>query len=274
MINTLFKIFMLMFALSFMTSIKAQTTYTMKFDHSDYSFVTQSDGKLLIVPQKDICGSGEPGEPCLPIINLKLALPYGSTAKSVEFICSDSQKVKENVTLTLNPQLELSDMSDSEGFDDTNSDHFSVSKELNKLMGTSFWRGVPVAHIQASPFQYDELTGDLYFIDDMTINIELEEYNFEANFPDDIKELESELKYLVNNPKDVSSIVAQIPLATSENNKKVDYLIITSNDLIDSFSTLVDWKRKKGLVVNIVSTEDIETDYDCGWIYPNHHAFM
>ena len=101
---------------------------------------------------------------------------------------------------------------------------------------------MPIANVQLCPFSYEE--GNLYFTSDFTISLELEEYPMNVRLPADVNELESQLRSLVDNPEDVNDVVAQIPAAASVDNRQIDYLIITSNELYDSFIPLIEWKRK------------------------------
>ncbi len=234
---------------------KAELVHTAVFNDSDYQFEVQSDGKLFISANDIYAIYGSPTKPCLPMTTVSYVIPYGSKAKSVSISHMDRRLIKQNVELESNPMMYPTGMTVNE------KPQFNKYVEGNKLLSTRFWQGIPIADILMCPFEYDAETKDLYFIDEFSIDIEIEEYPIENHIFSDFDKLGKELKALVANPEDVNDIIGQIPVATADSNRKLDYLIITSSDLADSFAPLMEWKRKKGLIPCLMTVEEIHRRY-------------
>lgn len=89
----------------------------------------------------------------------------------------------------------------------------------------------------------------------------MEEYNIDTNIHCNIEELNNELRDFIDNPTDLDNIVSQIPIGVSDLGRRIEYLIISSKDMIENFKPLADWKRKKGIPSYIMSVEEIRAKY-------------
>lgn len=81
-----------------------------------------------------------------------------------------------------------------------------------------------------TPFVYDAVSKDLYFISSVEIT-------FNSEVPQEEK------------------------LTYSTNNTRVDYLIVTADSLKEAFASLKSWKTKKGIKTDIISLNDINENY-------------
>ena len=153
--------------------------------------------------------------------------------------------------------------------------------------GIHFIDGLKYAYIEVTPFVYDSISRCLCFINKIDISfptnyqidnnilkkqqskvgkrlmedfvknefINYNDYDFlypevaeQDDLPDDMS--------VIDNINQISS--GDIVL---DNKNKLDYLIITSNDLITGFSGLKSWKTQKCLSTNIISTSSIASYY-------------
>jgi hypothetical protein len=70
------------------------------------------------------------------------------------------------------------------------------------------------------------------------------------------------IKEMVINPEDVELISLPNPLQTrSVDPGDYDYVVITQSSWVDDFQPLADWKTKKGIPANIVTTSWIYSTY-------------
>lgn len=237
----------------------AQITHTVQFSETEYQFETQSDGKTFIRSNNIHSHYGEPGELCLPFTNVAYVIPFGSKAKSVTITPSSKQLIKENLELASNPEEYLTRIGGTQAVENGSNHSKAEKADGTETFITTFWKGVPIANIHICPFSYED--GNLYFVENFTINIQLEDYPLEVRLPEDLNKLETQLKNIVANPEYVNEVIAQLPTVTSASNRKIDYLIITSDELADSFQPLIEWKRKKGLKPFIMTVKDIDTKY-------------
>lgn len=239
--------------------LQAQIVQSVHFTESDFKFDSQADGKIFIRSNKITLFYGAPNSVCLPSSNALYALPYGYKAKSVTFESSEKKLLMEDVDLANNPEEYEARIGATPNSTPTIDYQNSNEQEDRQNVVTSYWRGFPIAHVSVCPFVYEE--GNLYFVEDITINIELEECPHSINLPENVNDLVSQLKDLVDNPEDVNELVSQVPVNLSASNRKINYLIITSQDLVESFQPLIEWKRKKGLKPYIMTVEEINLKY-------------
>lgn len=106
-----------------------------------------------------------------------------------------------------------------------------------------------------SPFIYHPLDNQLQIVSRMTLSISysLSDYRNLTRWDDgsfgDI------LRSIVENPNDVQTQTTRPPQLTD-----IKYLIITSNELVDNYQPLADWKTQKGIKTQIVTIESIQNN--------------
>lgn len=133
-------------------NIKADITYNISFDQSAFKLEDRPNGKIFIHSDEVGVTYGVSGFPRIPLFTRTYALPYGSKASSVTISYAKKELIKENVDLESNPLIyETSERSQPIDLSSPIS-----SYDINKLIDTSFWCGVPIAHIQVTPYIYDE----------------------------------------------------------------------------------------------------------------------
>lgn len=96
------------------------------------------------------------------------------------------------------------------------------------------------ALFSVAPFVYDYAEKKLYFVS--SVSITLHDLEYKASIP--VKRF----------PKNSSIITTP--------QDSVDYMVITSRDLMDAFKPLCQWKRQKGLRTKIMAVEDIYELYE------------
>ncbi|MBR5688485.1 MAG: hypothetical protein IKX36_11115, partial [Prevotella sp.] len=113
-----------------------------------------------------------------------------------------------------------------------------------------------------TPFLYDAVNRNLYFISNIKITV--------PSFPSthgssDISDWPLGYRVIAEtlvNPEDLSDFYTDIHDGKSGSSQPpLDYLIITSPSLASSFQNLADWKRRKGYWTEIVTTDYIYNNY-------------
>lgn len=117
-------------------------------------------------------------------------------------------------------------------------------------------------HFLTTPFIYDAGARKLYFIDSIQLTVRtVERPSGETSvttFAD-----RAVVSSIVANRDAVSRIPA-MRVASSESSSdtdRIDYVVITSEELKAAFVPLVNWKRAKGLRSKIITTEEIDSKY-------------
>lgn len=119
--------------------------------------------------------------------------------------------------------------------------------------------------VWVKPFVYDTETRTVYFIKDIDITVRIKEkekkFIQSGSSSDQIKtdiipdnpDIDLLLGYN-NSNLDISEEIL-FPMG-------IDYLIITSNTLKETYQPLLDWKKHKGLKVKLMTVDEIDTEYE------------
>jgi len=127
-------------------------------------------------------------------------------------------------------------------------------------------RGYNILLVTLHPVQYFPKTGELFYFETMTVNINLKEGGKVSPFFRSRPEDKVLVQKVVDNPE-VAETYAKTtsqpqPTSIVDPSKSYNYIIITNNDLNASFQPLIDWKIQKGLNATTVLVSDIINDPD------------
>lgn len=223
---------------------------------------------LVTLPGCDL--TSELGEPQLPVKYVTVALPGRTQAVGVEVAYSNAKELYQSFSIKpgeqpvplsyagrLPKKLPVPDRS-------VYSSSSPYPGELAVFIDNGSLSGHPLADVAIYPVQYVPRTGKLTVYDDIEITLILEPD------PDPVvinhrsaraeKIFADAARKLVINPSEVADSVADRtspgPLADD-----VEYLIVCDSDHAASLQPLADWKTKKGVRAEIVTTD---------WIYANY----
>jgi hypothetical protein len=228
-----------------------------------YDMVTLKDGDFLT----------ELGKPMLPSKELKIALPAGMAAKSVQVVNTTEVEIPGEFSIfPAQPPLKI-------GISDENVDFVEPDKEIysstqpypSKLVEFAYQTdlaGQGMAVIKVYPLQYVPSEKRLKLYTSITLVIEgVGGYECGDYLSPNIsdrgrKNYEQMVKGMVVNPEDVrlntalkgGSLIALPPGA-------FDHVIITLSTWVSYFQPLADWHTQKGVRDTIVTTS---------WIYANY----
>ena len=214
-----------------------------------------------------------PGEPMLPSRLVKIALPEGLAAKAAYARDIDESLLEgEYLIYPTQPPRRISNIEGDIEFvppaaDIYNSDA-AFPGAVVELLRQSDLAGQSFAVVRINPLIYIPAEKKLRFINRLSIVIEGEPgYVCGDYLPTDCSVKTSEaykkmLEEMVINPEAVRVEEGWPPgLQAGVPPGDYDYVIITASTYVGSFQPLVDWKTRKGVPANIVTTAWIYGEY-------------
>lgn len=235
-------------------------TYTHFQNTNDFDFVLQDDGATAIIPSTTSSLSfsfPDDTVPALPCCYVNILLPLGECYSSLNYEIMD-EEVVPNVTRVA-PSQRIVPVSSADNISDENLNNSLHNSSIYpdsvvRILGVHFCQPYYFVSVQICPFIY---TPDscLSLIKELSINIATQETFLPTLEDRNI----SPLLNIVVNPEAASTQTNMSVPSRYEDN--LDYLIITNNNLLTSFETLVQWKNIKGVRTKVISTEEIDSIY-------------
>lgn len=254
--------YILSFLIFFYVSLKAQDTYRILFDLQDFS-IENTDGALSINSVKHDCFLlGDTLSPALPYMTYNILRPENGNSANFE-VQVKKEKLFENVFIYSNPKEIMIGAVNADAASESVGTLASKSV-LNPCLfaGDHCLKGYSFASFNITPFVYDAVLKELSFISEMTITIRQVTANRQYNNKSRKTIDKEDILNKVINPQDFSRFYSNISLRTTSLSDNVEFLIVTTNDLAESFKSLIAWKIQKGIRSEIITTDDIYTSYD------------
>ena len=240
-----------------------------KFSSSDLHFSKFND--YTIVKLKGALSTNEVGSPALPSYPVRILIPCEATATKVEVISCEREKLAgKYFIIPAQPPRPIS-FNRAVEFSKPNPKVYNSPTpypgKLLELTGTGSKEGYRIANVIIYPLQYSPSLRVLEFYHSITFKITYEEENHEtmALSPKQKEVVEKSIRQLVINPEDITLFAPPVKLSpigfkVLEPND-VEYCIITSATLAPEFERLANWKTKKGIPAQIVTTDWIYSHY-------------
>lgn len=154
--------------------LKAETvTYTFNFNETDFKIEAIEGDSLTISSLSAIAIYPHNNGPCIPLLCKSIALTNSNTVKDFSVTFS-KRLIRENAILD-NPakayptSIPLNDIKRVH----TSYEH-KIYPDTNCFLANNYnIGGINVVNFMVSPFVYDATNGNLYFIDSLSIDIEL-----------------------------------------------------------------------------------------------------
>ncbi|UCD14337.1 MAG: hypothetical protein JSW60_02680 [Thermoplasmatales archaeon] len=246
--------------------------YTVTFSEEEFHF--DKTMGYDIVKYKDNGQLCEIGKPMLPIKNIMLALPKGMKATNIKIINMNEKEMPGTYKIipaqppkTSYTSMEpLSSVSLDINFYQSNRPYPS---RWVKLTGQTDLAGQGIAAITIFPIHYNPSLKTLKLLTSIEFVIEgVNGYICNDYLPDRISGSGREMyqkmaEEMVVNPEDVelhNKYYGHQQLSIDP--ADYDYVIITNTSWVNAFQPLTNWKTKKGIPANIVTTD---------WIYNNEN---
>lgn len=257
------KLTLLLFVLSLTVSaIQKDETFNLHFSESDYSYSYDENEDLVITANDLMASYSEADEPRLPFVATNIAIPRGKRYLSSSAQCI-KRLIKSNVKLASGPMVVPTDGSVETIPQNEIVYEEKVYPKYNcRYSTTTYWSNNSMLHFLSCPFVYDAVEKNLYFIDTIELTVTTDDQ--QTNVPKRAQEPNTGfLRSIAFNPEAIDETSNDI-VALSDVAERIDYVIITSSALKESFERLLNWKRKKGLYSIITTVEDINSMYADG----------
>ncbi|MCF7793297.1 MAG: T9SS type A sorting domain-containing protein [Candidatus Cloacimonetes bacterium] len=252
------KIFFLIFLILVNLSLFAETIeHTYYFRQPQISEV----GKYQIIEFENTVQAGITGEPSLPYFPVKLLLPEGKIAASIEVTTDNELSLSGNYQLyPMQPSRPLS-LGKSGGFNKNETLYQSNSIFPDQNLGhltTEFMNGFGFALCTITPISYIPATGEISYYREITVKIQLAD---DPNYLKSRKNLKSnsridkKVREFAQNPE----IMNSYNVMPSNREGEYDVMIIATSDFEDSFQDLIDLNLARGFITEVVTITEINS---------------
>ncbi|HNS16380.1 MAG TPA: C25 family cysteine peptidase [Bacteroidales bacterium] len=250
-----------MFFLLFLSTQAAtiQKTYTF----NDYTLIQKGDHSLITF--EDCYLKGIQGEPVLPWYAVRLLLPPGHEAISVEFLGEEEMTLPG--TYQIYPEQYVQPISSGKsGIFIKNDRIYSTDQPYPSTpagkLSTEFLKGYSIALSAFTPMTYNPVTGTITYFQKVTIRLETRESSSSRQALALLSSSASSGEYLrqfIQNSEAISSYPAGI-----SRDETYACLIITPDQFAASFDELRSHYLKCGLESSVITTEAIAANYSGG----------
>lgn len=235
--------------------------YEINFSQNQFSFSSDDNGALSIRTSLNDAYYPEDSEIGIPVFPLNIAIEPQNKYQTYTLSLKKSL-LKKNVAIP-NP-IVVSTHSDSQN--NLSQNNYKIAKRRVHTMPVEYISqsncgGIEILQFTATPFLYDPASGDLYFIDSITIDIELEQTGDTSYVGRINQRLVSYVRDIILNKNEIDNIIARIPMTSDVYDDWVDYAIITNKNLAPAFTPLANWKTTKGVKTKVYTIEDIDSKY-------------
>lgn len=237
----------------------AQMSYTFNFNESDY-YIENNSGIITITPKRECVYKENAVTNGIPYIPYNLLIPRGATITDIE-VRGEKKLIANNIILKANPKSDM----ESNIFNDS---HIMPRNEANvtstnhvEMTGIHILKGYYFASLLISPFSYDATSKQLYFMQNISL---LVQYQQSKEYLPIVKPFnETDINELVINPEEWELWYNPSDSTISQNSsERIDYIIISPDDLKDAFVPLVKWKNMKGVRTKVVTLGEIYDQYN------------
>ncbi len=244
-----------------------QKTFTLTFSKNDFSFNTQNGYDTVDLSDGGV--TTEIGKPLLPVKNIKIALPADMKITNVRINEFKQQTVDGTfIMYPAQPSLQSNQTENEVQFVQPDTKTYQSNQiypaQYIQANGQNDLAGQSIAEVTIYPLHYIPMQKKLTAISSITFTIEgTNGYLCGDYLSEHISESSRDLyqqmiQNMVINPEDVVLRTSQSPQSSSVEPGNYDYVIITQDSWVSAFQPLADWKTKKGIPANIVTTT---------WIY-------
>ncbi len=262
-----------------------QISYSVNFSNLNPKFnsIIEEDGITYeAISLFNLRQSNEIGKPQLPVKYIRLIIPAD---KDVANIMIKKKEIKEfhvfHFIYPVQPSVPTTSNYGEMQFVNPDTKVYGSDQpypsEIVKVVHEGYFDGSNhIITLAVYPLQYYPKSGRLVFFSAIDFSLKMKSAKTKAIYvqsrsPRNQKMYDSILKRIVDNPRDIPLYQTHSRLQKERAIQSgpvpfYEYVIITSSDLKSSFDTFVSWKRRKGLDIGIVTTDEIFTNYGGDYI--------
>ncbi|MBI9039383.1 MAG: hypothetical protein JEY97_14710 [Bacteroidales bacterium] len=252
----------LFFLLSSTTVLSQNSGFTINFDKTDFDLKDSGEFSEFDINGTEYIMEIDAGKPALPYLPVNYVVPYGSEYVTIDFTY-DSVLFAENITIKptqqiipLKPNIPLPKK--VKPLKNIYKSFGPFPVRIIKNTSTQKMNNYEFFTFEVSPFIYYPLEKQIYLIKNLQVNVSYTSNSTPLNqnrFDDGT--FYNILKDEVINPE-----VLNFENSNYISNR-INYLIIADSSLIEAFMPLKEWKNQKGVKTEIISTQQIYSNY-CG----------
>lgn len=265
-----------MFYLTLLGLLGNIITFEITPDTSNLRFL--DEGSYQRITLENHLSLGLQGEPDLPAIPIRIALPCGMKATdiSLESCTYETLPGTYNIfpvtpvfcSFELKPSIPLPDK------EIYLSNSFFPENAMDVWHSGNLW-GFPIASYWLRPVQWNPVTGQVRILTSAVVSLELdgsgflpvsERTSWSENTASDV------IRRMVINPEDVFSSGASI--VSPEELEYGQYVIITVPEYLSPMQNLAAWKTSKGIPATVHTTDWIQTTYPQSDLQRSVRAFL
>lgn len=247
-------------AICLFSSIKAtDTSFVFYFNEKDFSVLKSNGDSLNIISIKSPAIYLDETKPCIPLIGKSIVLENDVEIKNIT-TTFNKRLIHSDIILSNAPYPCPTDVTTLQKANKVKGYSPTTYPESNCLISNRISIGdLDAVNFLTTPYIYDALTNELFFIDSLRVDIEITKN----------ESLIKENRIALN--QSTTGIISEIfedtdeilPQRVIEQNlsETYEYIIITNESLKDAFTPLAEWKRKKGVTSKIITIEEINERY-------------
>jgi hypothetical protein len=239
-------------------------------DISEIHIIKNKDGDKIELD--DFSYLIDSGKPLLPSKNFLIALPPGTKIDSLNVIGFNKKQITGYYEIIpsskIIPKADISNHSSSvikseslwqDNHELIYSSDNAFPDKLGRVVGEGSYHEYSYVAVSICPFNYHPKSGRLYYFDSVEIVINYLSSTTFKDFKWDTQYDEKSSKLFVNY-KDIKTLYQKFEYINQPLLETYDYVIITTNNLIDAiiYSDFIDWKTSIGFNLKIVSITDTE----------------
>lgn len=229
-----------------------------QFVHNNASPSAKNVGSYKTIMFDGMYQTGKTGEPVLPYQSVKLLLPPGEEAISVNYIFEEEEIL--DGSFTIYPQQPSQPYSvGSDGIFHQNAEIYASQNiypaQAWGEFSTHFLNGHSFLMASFTPIRYIPATGQVSFFKKVTIQVETRATERAANAFRNINDNDN-IKKRIEEFAQNTSMLSSYP-EKSARDGEYDLLIVTPNQFANSFQPLIDLYLLRGFKTNVVTTESI-----------------
>lgn len=242
----------------------AQTTktYTMTFNRDAFSILSTEEGDYIESDEYDLTLEDDTLKPAIPYVVANILLPDMEEIDTYSMTVG-STTTTNGVNLAANPTHIPMSCIQTDSYTTAASSYPMQNYPVRiELEDTEIMDGYSIAVFKVFPVAYNANSSTVTWASsvNITITTKLRE---DATRVDGTGIHQGTMTEILNdillNPEEMTA-----PISTLSNDEKIDYLIITSSILSESFQPLADWRTTRGLRSKIITTEEIYSTFTGG----------
>ena len=237
-----------------------QITLTYSFDSPTIQKITINEDIYDRIFLEDCVTASNSGEPNIPSKGVYILIPPKSKIDEIQITTSTEKTLGKGFNIDpIGEMIPITDSSTSQKISANpeiyNSNKFYPNKLYTEI-GTYNFRGYKILVLLLHPVQYNPVTGELYFYENMYVNVKTSFDNKVINLFRGIKQDEQDIIKKVDNPDDSYQYINEIKYS-STNFDSYDLLILTTDSLKSGFEPLKQAHDATGVNTVIKTLSDV-----------------